>query len=63
MQSYSFRWDVIPRNFGFLVDGPIVILEAVRDRSSFVGWVELLSLLEQCLDDQTTNTHEGDTTT
>ena len=21
MQSYSFRWDVIPRNFGFLVDG------------------------------------------
>ena len=21
MQSYSFRWDVIPRNFGFLVEG------------------------------------------
>jgi polar amino acid transport system permease protein len=21
MQSYSFRWDVIPRNFGFLADG------------------------------------------
>ncbi len=33
------------------------------DRSNFVGWVELLSLLEQCLDDQTTNIHEGDTTT
>jgi polar amino acid transport system permease protein len=21
MQSYSFRWDIIPRNFGFLADG------------------------------------------
>ena len=21
MQSYSFRWDVIPTNFGFLIDG------------------------------------------
>ena len=38
------------------------------DRSSFVGWVELLSLLEQFLDDHPADTteslhiHEGETT-
>jgi hypothetical protein len=38
------------------------------DRSSFVGWVELLSLLEQYLDDhpaditESQHIHEGETT-
>ncbi len=36
------------------------------DRSTFVGWVELLSLLEQYLDEhpvtEPTHIHEGETT-